>query len=138
MFEQKSISVVMEDVKCELVPPDAPKTLIEKLFGFQGRIGRIQYIWLILMPWSVALLVLGFILAVSPSRDNIIFGLASFILGIALIWIFIAVMTKRLHDIDKSGWWQLIQVIPIIGYIMPFYMAVRPGTKDVNRYGQKP
>ena len=49
-----------------------------------------------------------------------------------------AVSVRRLHDIDKSGWWLLIALVPIIGWIVLVMWAVRPGAAGRNRFGAEP
>ena len=50
----------------------------------------------------------------------------------------IAVSVRRLHDIDKTGWWILIGFIPIIGTIILLIFAFLPGTAGDNKYGADP
>jgi uncharacterized membrane protein YhaH (DUF805 family) len=45
----------------------------------------------------------------------------------------LAVGCRRLHDIDKSGWFQLLNLIPVIGWIIVVYWAVQEG-KEPNRF----
>jgi uncharacterized membrane protein YhaH (DUF805 family) len=45
----------------------------------------------------------------------------------------LAVGARRLHDIDKSGWFQLLYLIPVIGWIIVVYWAVLEG-KEPNRF----
>lgn len=48
---------------------------------------------------------------------------------------FIAVAARRLHDIDKSGWWQLVNFIPLIGWIFFLIWVCTLGTRGPNRFG---
>ena len=50
----------------------------------------------------------------------------------------IAIATRRLHDIDKSGWWQLLYLVPIIGFIILIVFFIKQGTEDKNRFGDNP
>jgi len=50
----------------------------------------------------------------------------------------IAVTVRRLHDIGKSGWWLLIQLIPIIGNIWLLVLMTLDGTPGRNKYGPNP
>jgi uncharacterized membrane protein YhaH (DUF805 family) len=61
----------------------------------------------------------------------LIYGLATFIPGLA-------VMVRRLHDVDKSGWWFLISFIPIIGTIWIIVLLATDGTPGTNQYGVNP
>ena len=47
----------------------------------------------------------------------------------------LAVAVRRLHDIDRSGWWYLIIVIPIIGPLVLLYWYIQPGTDGSNQFG---
>jgi uncharacterized membrane protein YhaH (DUF805 family) len=60
-----------------------------------------------------------------------IFVLASFIPSIA-VWI------RRLHDIDRSGWWALLIFLPILGWFTLFVFACLDGTRGSNRFGPDP
>ena len=50
----------------------------------------------------------------------------------------LAVAVRRLHDIDRSGWWLLIGFIPLIGSIILIIWFVTVGHPDLNRYGRNP
>lgn len=52
-------------------------------------------------------------------------------LGVALPSL--AVTTRRLHDIDKSGWWQLIGLIPLVGMVALLVMCAQP-SKSTTRF----
>ena len=54
--------------------------------------------------------------------------------GSLFAWLLAA---RRLHDVDRSGWWQLIGFIPLIGWILLIYWLVQPG-KEPNRFGPPP
>ena len=47
----------------------------------------------------------------------------------------IAVSVRRLHDIDRTGWWLLIGFVPLIGAIVLLIFYVTPGTPGANRFG---
>ena len=58
--------------------------------------------------------------------------------GLYLLFIFIptlAVTVRRLHDSNRTGWWLLIFLIPIIGLLVWLFMMVDEGTPGDNRYG---
>ena len=61
------------------------------------------------------------------------------VLQVLLIWISLAVQIKRWHDRDKSGWWVLINLIPLIGAIWAFVeTGCLRGTVGPNAYGPDP
>jgi uncharacterized membrane protein YhaH (DUF805 family) len=48
------------------------------------------------------------------------------------------VAARRLHDIGKSGWWQLLAFIPLIGWLVLLYWYVQPTHAGSNPYGDEP
>ncbi len=50
----------------------------------------------------------------------------------------IAVSVRRLHDTDRSGWWLLICLIPLIGSIVLLVFLVKDSKPGENQYGAKP
>jgi uncharacterized membrane protein YhaH (DUF805 family) len=45
---------------------------------------------------------------------------------------------RRLHDIDRTGWWVLISLVPVIGTIVLLVFAALDGTPGQNRFGPNP
>jgi uncharacterized membrane protein YhaH (DUF805 family) len=85
---------------------DAVKTCFSKYASFEGVASRSEYWW-----WN-----LFYFLAVIGSV--FISPVLYFIVLLGLLLPTLAVGVRRLHDIDKSGWWLLVSLIPIIGLIM--------------------
>jgi len=102
---------------------------------FEGRACRSEYwFWvLFVLLVSIATAIVDAVLfpgnQVSP-----IYTLAN----LALILPGIAVSVRRLHDIDKSGWWLLIWLIPIVGWIILIVWAIKKGDGASNRFGGDP
>ena len=69
--------------------------------------------------------IVGF--AINPVVEIVI------IIGLALPYI--AVTARRLHDIGKSGWLQLIGIIPLVGWIIMIVWCATEGEKKKNKYG---
>lgn len=65
-------------------------------------------------------------------------GLLSGLLTLGLLVPSIAVGVRRLHDTDRSGWWLLIALVPLIGGIIRLVFMVLDGTPGNNRYGPNP
>jgi uncharacterized membrane protein YhaH (DUF805 family) len=57
----------------------------------------------------------------------------SLVFSLATLIPYIAVGTRRLHDVDRSGWWQLIALIPLIGWIIVIIWLAQEG-KQPNRF----
>lgn len=47
----------------------------------------------------------------------------------------IAVGARRLHDVKKSGWWQLLWIVPLVGWIILLIWFIKKGSIDVNHFG---
>jgi len=62
---------------------------------------------------------------------NSIFGLVILIPGIA-------VSVRRLHDIGRSGWWTLLWLLLIVGWIVLIVWYCRKGDESINQYGDNP
>jgi len=106
----------------------AVKTVVmQKYANFSGRAIRSEYWWFIL-AYIIAYLVLAIVDYVLGAQ------LLTAILSLALIIPSIAVGVRRLHDLDKSGWWLLLGFVPIVGLILIYWFA-QPGTPGANRFG---
>ena len=92
-------------------------------FNFSGRGSRSEFWWFYL--FVIICWIIGF--ALGPIIEAII------ILGLLIPYI--AVQARRLHDIGKSGWLQLISLIPLIGAIILIVWSATEGTKKKNKYG---
>ncbi|MDC0131867.1 DUF805 domain-containing protein [Alphaproteobacteria bacterium] len=65
-------------------------------------------------------------------------GPATIVLYIAIIPPAMAVAVRRLHDIDRTGWWLLFSAIPLVGIIVLLVFHCLRGTKGPNRFGPDP
>jgi uncharacterized membrane protein YhaH (DUF805 family) len=100
--------------------------------NFNTRSSRPEYWWWVLFSFIVGIIFYVLIMAVPAIRYlQMIYSLAVLIPSIA-------VAVRRLHDLDKSGWWFLLIFIPIIGWIILIYWYIQPGTPGENQYGPPP
>jgi uncharacterized membrane protein YhaH (DUF805 family) len=98
---------------------------------FSGRATRPEY-WYWVLFSIVASVVLAIIdLALPYNVLQLAFDVATLLPGLA-------VLIRRLHDVDRSGWWWLIVLIPIIGWILLIVWACTRGTDGPNRFGPPP
>jgi uncharacterized membrane protein YhaH (DUF805 family) len=104
--------------------------------GFKGRAARSEYwYWtlfvylLLIVAWLIDMTVFGF----NTTGVNPMAVLAS----LATLLPTLAVTARRLHDIDRSGWWALL-IFTVIGYIVLIYWACLRGTVGANRFGPDP
>jgi len=110
--------------------------VLKKYATFSGRAQRAEYWYFILINIIVntVLVILDVLFGtLSPNGT----GLLSGIYSLAVLIPHIAVGARRLHDIGKSGWWQLIVIIPIIGWILIIIWFATDSEED-NQYGENP
>ena len=108
--------------------------LLTVLFSFNGRIGR-QDFWLKGIIPSIAAHVIVYLVALAIPQWDTGFGLIS----IVFMWMYFAVYAKRWHDLDKSGWWSLLALIPFVGtFGVPLWLGIKEGMPDPNQYGFAP
>jgi uncharacterized membrane protein YhaH (DUF805 family) len=111
---------------------------------FSGRASRAEYWW-----WFLSLLL--FMLVVGLVDAFVIAPLLGFQVGdetagqplsllasLAVLLPNLAVGVRRLHDSGKSGWWLLIGLIPLIGFLVLIYFFVQPSDNGPNAFGDEP
>ena len=106
--------------------------VLKKYAVFTGRAHRTEY-WMFFLINIIIAIAIGLIegLFGSPGVVGMIYGLAVLLPGIA-------VGVRRLHDTDRSGWWLLIGLIPIIGVIVLIVFFVQDSTPGPNQFGSNP
>ena len=111
---------------------------LKKYAVFSGRSRRMEYWYFVLFNIivGVVLALIDMLIGTFSAMSNI--GLLSGIYSLAVLIPTLAVMVRRLHDIDRTGWWILINLIPLVGTIVLLVFALTPGTPGSNRYGPDP
>ena len=72
--------------------------------------------------------------ALEPALVNLLL-LAAMLFGLAMLVWMITLMVRRLHDCDRSGWWWLLSLVPLLNAFFWLYLLLAPGTPGVNSYG---
>lgn len=100
-------------------------------FSFDGRISRGTF-WLKgFLPIIVISFVVGLIDGLAEAE-----GILVLVWQLLILWPGLALTAKRWHDRDKSGWWILIGLIPIIGGIWALIeTGFLEGSHGPNRFG---
>lgn len=81
---------------------------------------------------------LGYAAASVPGPTILVWLAGIVIIGLG-VWAFFALSAKRLHDMNASGFWSLLVLLPGIGGWMLFIvLSLMPGTSGSNRYGRDP
>jgi uncharacterized membrane protein YhaH (DUF805 family) len=117
------------DPYAESMPP------LRLFFSLQGRVSRRQY-WLFGVLTLIGLAFLGHaLLGIARVRAQT----ADLLVNLLLVWPALAVSVKRWHDRDKSGWWVLLNLVPVIGWLWALIdNGFLRGTSGPNRYGEDP
>jgi len=111
---------------------------LQKYAVFSGRSRRKEF-WMFVLFTFVVEIVLAIIDAIIGTYNTALgIGLLSGLFYLAILVPSIALNTRRLHDIGKSGWFQLLFIIPIVGFILWIIWMVRDSDDGVNQYGPSP
>jgi len=101
------------------------KVCFSKYVDFNGRASRSEYWWFALF------------LVLASAATGIVSDKLSALFSLATLLPSIAAATRRLHDTDRSGWWQLLLLVPILGWIALIYFLIQEA-KEPNRFGSAP
>ena len=110
------------------------KDAIARYVDFKTRSTRSQFWWFML--WSV-------IISIAASAVDIALGMGdsgpvSLLASLAILLPVLAVTIRRLHDIGRTGWWVLIQFVPIVGFIVIVVFACTKSQEGPNEWGMPP
>ena len=107
--------------------------VLKKYAVFKGRARRSEF-WYYTLFYIIVSIILSIISSMMGDKKGIIgivYSLGLFIPGLA-------VGVRRLHDIGKSGWMILINLIPLIGFIWFIVLATKDSDPLENKYGPNP
>jgi uncharacterized membrane protein YhaH (DUF805 family) len=99
--------------------------------NFSGRAQRSAYWW-----WFLFVIIVDIVASLIDGMLGV--QIVAALAGLAMLLPSIAVGVRRLHDTDRSGWWLLIGLIPLIGAIVLIIFFVQKGTTGPNRFGPDP
>lgn len=114
-----------------MTPVESVKSVLSNYATFSGRARRSEY-WY----FALAMIVLNGVLSLLGDSTPVV--TLSGIIALALVIPQLAVGARRLHDTGRSGWWQLISLIPIVGWIVLIVFFAQDGEKGSNKYGPSP
>ena len=105
----------------------------QKYSQFSGRATRAEYWWFYLVTVAVTILasILDMALSIPFVSISTIYFLVSFIPNLSI-------QVRRLHDVNKSGWYILLNFVIIIGWIWLLILNVLDSTPGDNKYGPNP
>jgi uncharacterized membrane protein YhaH (DUF805 family) len=108
------------------------------LFGFSGRINRAKY-WLWILLYVITALIVGIVIY-ATANSPLIAGIVQFVFGVIVFISSLAVISKRLHDRDRSAWWLLVfMLLPTIligvGAVLMIFGAVGSNGANMGAMG---
>jgi uncharacterized membrane protein YhaH (DUF805 family) len=99
--------------------------------NFQGRSSRSAF-WF----WALFSFLVSTVFQILSGNDSSSFlGILGGLAGLALVLPGLSVAVRRLHDIDRSGWFILLGLIPLVGVIILIVFYCQPSTVGANRFG---
>jgi uncharacterized membrane protein YhaH (DUF805 family) len=105
--------------------------VIKQYAVFDGRAGRPEYWWFFLINTIISVIL-----------DLVIPGATGQVLGaiyaLAVLLPSIGVGIRRLHDTNRTGWWLLVSLVPLVGWIWIIVLLALAGDDGPNRYGPPP
>jgi len=112
---------------------DAVRSGFDHYTKFEGRASRSAFWW-----WVLFQIIVEFVAAILDyaifSNLGVFYGLTA----LALLLPSFSVSIRRLHDTDRTGWWLLIYLIPVIGFIVLLVFFLTDSDTGPNRYGPGP
>lgn len=116
--------------------PDAVKICFNKYVDFNGRARRSEFWWWVLFTVLLGI-VASIIDAILGTRSSSGTGLIESLVNLAVLLPSLAVGARRLHDTGRSGWWQLLWILIVIGWIILIVWFCQDSKSD-NSYGPSP
>lgn len=111
---------------------------MEIKFSLKGRATRSEWLLWRLIRILVYLVIKTFEDLIKSKELPPAFSLILVIISIITLWINISFDVRRLHDIDFSGWWILLNFIPFVSLGFFFILAIKKGTHGPNSFGKDP
>ena len=117
------------------------KTCFQKYVIFNGRASRSEFWWFTLFICLVTILTIIADLLIFGEENLLMqpYAVLNFtnIFNIFVVLPSFSVTFRRLHDVNKSGWWLLLY-FTLIGILVILYWNIKKGNEDENRFGLNP
>jgi len=112
--------------------------VLKKYAVFDGRARRKEYWYFFLISTVISIFLALIDSFTGTISEEAGLGLLSGIYALAVLIPGLSVTVRRLHDANRSGWWILIGLIPVIGGIALLVFMVLDSTPGDNQYGPNP
>lgn len=109
------------------------------VFSLSGRIGRVRYLAYTCLLGFTALIIANIVFAfVSFDKRSTVSPLVAIVACIPIFAVVIVTGVRRLNDMNLSGWWAVINLVPLICMLFWLWLALKRGDAVKNRYGRAP
>ena len=122
----------------QLSPIDWAKRPLQKYADFTGRAPRPEYWWFVLAQIIVLIIAMFLDSILGTDFGGSGYGLIYLVVALGLLVPALAAGVRRLHDTNRSGWWLLLALIPIVGAIILIVFLASAGDAGDNQYGPPP
>jgi len=112
--------------------------VLKKYAVFDGRARRKEYWYFVLFGTLVSIVIAIVDAATGSFSADAGIGILGSIYALAVLIPTIAVGVRRLHDTNRSGWWLLLALIPLVGTIVLLVFLATDGDPEENQYGPNP
>lgn len=116
--------------------------MLEEIFTTQGRLNRLPYLKYFLGLLLVSILsnsILAFIFTIlTGSAEGTLFNILSVIVTLPVSVVSIMCAIRRLHDLNRNGWFVILALIPLVNVLFEIYLLCFRGTRGSNQYGPDP
>ncbi|MCM1029059.1 MAG: DUF805 domain-containing protein [Pseudoflavonifractor sp.] len=107
--------------------------LIENYANFTGRSSRSEFWW-----FALFLFALGIVEAMIINMLGVPEGpTIAWVVNLTMTLPLVSLMVRRLHDINRSGWWAALGLVPIVGLVLVYWLTL-PSQSSDNAYGLEP
>ena len=113
---------------------EADKKFFRNYANFNGRSTRADYWWVVLASFLCGF-VIGFVFGLMGESGVKLATTVSSLFSLAILVPSLAITVRRLHDINKSGWWILISLVPLVGGIILLVFMLMDSVNEGNQYG---
>lgn len=114
---------------------------VKRIFDFKGRSSRTEY-WLYLLSMLICLFPTLPLILLSNEDFGVLSKISTWIILVYyLLWLitftisYISISVRRLHDSGRSGWWILLDYVPLIGLVAFIDRGLRKSDVNANKYG---
>lgn len=112
----------------------------ELFFTSAGRLNRKSYIYRSIFLSLVLGIIQGILELATVAIEALELLFAVLLLALCIFGFVASIMmlARRLHDLDKSGWWMLLLFVPLVNILFYIYILFFKGTEGPNQYGEDP